>query len=81
VTIIQILGVGCARCAKLFENAREAVRESGVEATVQKVSDLDEILAFGVIALPALVINGTVRVSGRVPSPLEIQKLLDDERN
>jgi small redox-active disulfide protein 2 len=74
--LIQVLGPGCAKCEKLKHNAEEAVTQSGVEATVEKITDINVITGFGVIMTPALAIDGEVKVVGKVPSPDEIAKLL-----
>ncbi len=74
--LIQVLGTGCAKCEKLKKNAEAAVCSSGVEATVEKVDDINEITGFGVMMTPALAIDGEVKVVGKVPSPEEIEKLL-----
>ena len=74
--LIQILGTGCAKCEKLKHNAEEAVTQSGVEATVEKITDINEITSFGVMMTPALAIDGEVKLVGKVPSPDEIAKLL-----
>lgn len=73
---VQILGTGCPKCKKLAELATKAVAESGVEAEVVKVDDMNEILAFGVMMTPALAVDGTVKVVGKVPSVDEIKKLI-----
>ncbi len=73
---IQILGTGCAKCAKLRENAEAAVRESGVQATVEKVEDINEITSFGVLMTPALAIDGEVKLVGKVATPEQIKELL-----
>jgi small redox-active disulfide protein 2 len=73
---IQVLGPGCPRCRRLAENAEAAVREAGLPCEVEKVTDLDEMLAFGILATPALVVDGEVKVSGKVLSPDEIRGLL-----
>ena len=73
--LVQVLGPGCAKCEKLKQNAEEAVQQSGVEATVEKVSDINEITSFGVMMTPALVIDGEVKVVGRVPTVDEIKGL------
>lgn len=75
--LVQILGPGCAKCEKLKHNAEEAVKLSGVEATVEKITDINVITGFGVMMTPALVVDGEVKLVGRVPSPPEIQKLLE----
>lgn len=73
---IQILGTGCAKCKTLAENAKKAVELSGVEAEIEKVEDIKEIMKFNVLMTPGLVINGEVKVAGRVPSPEDIKKLI-----
>lgn len=75
--LIQVLGTGCAKCAKLKENAEEAVRQSGIEATVEKVEDINQITDFGVMMTPALVVNGEVKLVGKLASPEEIAKVLE----
>ena len=68
--LIQVLGPGCPRCEKLKKNAEDAVKQAGVEAIVEKVTDIN------VIMTPALVIDGEVKVVGKVATAEEIQKLL-----
>ena len=74
--VIQVLGPGCAKCAKLKETAETAVQESGVEATVEKITDINVITGFGVMMTPALAIDGEVKIVGKVPSTDEIKALL-----
>ena len=74
--LVQVLGPGCAKCEKLKHNAEEAVKQSDAEATVEKISDIMQITAFGVMMTPALVIDGEVKVVGKVPSVDEIKNLL-----
>ena len=74
--LIQVLGPGCAKCAKLKENAEAAVRESGVEATVEKITDINVITGFGVMMTPALAIDGEVKVAGNVLGEAELTTLL-----
>lgn len=76
MTKIQILGTGCPKCKKLAENAQAAVESAGVECEVEKVTDINEIMRFGVMLTPALAIDGQVKVVGKVPSPDEIKKML-----
>ena len=76
MTLIQVLGTGCAKCEKLKHNAEEAIQQSGVEATVEKVTDIMEITSFGVMMTPALAIDGEVKAVGKVLSSDDIQKLL-----
>lgn len=74
--LIQVLGPGCAKCEKLKQNVEEAVAQSGVEATVEKVTDINVMMGFGVMLTPALVVDGEVKAVGKVLSPDDIQKLL-----
>lgn len=73
---IEILGMGCANCKKLEENARKAVSESGVDAELVKVEKIEEIMEYGVMSSPAIVIDGQVKASGRIPGVEEIKKWL-----
>lgn len=69
---IKVLGPGCSKCHETEKLVREAVAQAGVEAEVLKVSDFQEMAMLGVFATPAVVIDGTVKVSGRVPTKNEI---------
>lgn len=73
---IQILGTGCPKCKQLAANAEQAVKDTGVEAEIEKVDDLQEIMKFGVMTTPALAIDGEVKSAGRVLSPKDIADLL-----
>ena len=73
---LKVLGPGCARCLTLKERAEAAVKELGIEATVEKVEDINEITGFGVMMTPALVIDGEVKIVGKVASVAEIKGLL-----
>ena len=74
---IQILGMGCPKCKKLYEAAEKAVSELGLEdVQLEKVEKLSEITAMGVMMTPAMAIDGEVTVSGRVPSVEEIKGLI-----
>ncbi|HUL20037.1 MAG TPA: thioredoxin family protein [Thermodesulfobacteriota bacterium] len=63
---IEILGDGCSRCDKFYQNVIQAVKESGKEAEIVKVMDSQKFSSYGVLSLPGLVINGVLKVSGRV---------------
>ena len=76
MTKIQVLGTGCPKCKQLAENAEAAARELGVEYELQKVTQINDIMAFGVMVTPALVIDGQVKVSGKVASPDEVKAWL-----
>jgi small redox-active disulfide protein 2 len=73
---IQILGTGCPKCQKLTENTEAAAKELGMPYQLEKVKDIAQIMAFGVMMTPALAVDGKVKVAGRVPSVDEIKKLL-----
>jgi len=73
---IQILGTGCRKCGLLAETAETAAKELGLTYTLEKVTDLNAIAGFGVMFTPALVVDGEVKLAGRVPSSDEMKKLL-----
>ena len=73
---IQILGTGCAKCEKLAEETKTAAEELNLEYEMEKVTDINKIMSFGVMMTPALVIDGQVKVSGKVPSIDDLKKLL-----
>jgi small redox-active disulfide protein 2 len=74
--LIQILGMGCAKCEKLEERARQAADELKLVYQMEKVKDLQQIMACGVMITPALVVDGVVKVAGKVPGVEDIKKLL-----
>ena len=74
---IQILGPGCPKCRQLAENAQAAVDQYELDFKVEKITDINEIMKFGVMMTPALVIDGQVKVVGKVPSPVEIKQMLE----
>ena len=73
---IQVLGTGCPKCEKLAEVAEAAAKALGIEYELVKVTDITEIITFGVMMTPALAIDGEVKVVGKVPSEDEIKALL-----
>ena len=73
---LLILVTGCAKCAKLYEATEQAAQSLGLQYELEKVTDLKQIMAFGVMTTPALVVNGQVKVSGKVPSVDEIKTML-----
>ena len=75
---LQVLGTGCAACENLAALVARAVDELDIEADLEKVSDLDQILAFDVAATPALVVDGEVRLVGRVPPIAELKKIISE---
>ena len=74
---LQILGTGCPKCKKLAANAEEAVKALGIEYTLEKVTALGDIMKFGVMMTPALVVDGEVKTAGKVPTPNEIKAMLE----
>ncbi len=78
---LLVVGPGCTRCRKLAEAANQAARELGIEYHLEKVSDLNQILALRVMMTPALVVDGTVKVTGRVPSVEELKQILGAARH
>jgi len=73
---IQILGTGCPKCKKLAENAEAAAKSAGVDYTLEKVTDINEIMKFGVMMTPGLAVDGDVKTVGKVPTPADIEKML-----
>lgn len=73
---LQVLGTGCPKCNTLKEHAREALEQSGIDGEIEAVSQINDIMAMGVMMTPALAIEGEVKVSGRVPSVKEICAML-----
>jgi small redox-active disulfide protein 2 len=73
---IKVLGPGCPKCKTLEKLTREVVEDNGFDATISKVSDITEIMRYGVMATPALVVNEKVEIKGRVPSYDEIKEVL-----
>ncbi|MFH1105060.1 MAG: thioredoxin family protein [Actinomycetota bacterium] len=76
---LKVLGIGCANCQTLEKRAREALLQLGVAADVTKVTDFDDIAAYGVMRLPALVVDDKVILAGRVPKTEELVSLLAHE--
>jgi small redox-active disulfide protein 2 len=73
---IEILGTGCPKCKKLIQNAEEAVREMNIDAEILKVTNIDEIMNYGVMMTPALAIDGEVKAAGKVVGKEEIKGIL-----
>ena len=75
---IQILGTGCPKCKKLAENAENAAKAAGIQYELEKVTDINDIMAFGVMMTPALAIDGKVKSCGKLLSSDEIEKILTE---
>lgn len=73
---LQILGTGCPKCKKLAENAEAAAKALGIEYEIEKVTDINEIMKFGVMMTPALAVDGQVKIVGKVASSDEIKQML-----
>jgi small redox-active disulfide protein 2 len=73
---IEILGTGCPKCKKLAENAEIAAKNLGIEYEIEKITDINEIMKFGVMITPALAVDGKVKIAGKVPSPDDIKAML-----
>ena len=73
---IQILGTGCPKCKQLAENAQAAIEQSGLDFEIEKITQLNDIMKFGVMLTPALAIDGEVKASGKILSAEEIKNML-----
>jgi small redox-active disulfide protein 2 len=74
--IIKILGTGCQKCRQLEENTKKAVQSAGIEANIEKVTEIEKIMNYGVMMTPALVVDEIVKSAGKVLSPDEIRKFI-----
>jgi small redox-active disulfide protein 2 len=74
---IQILGTGCAKCHALTAATEKAAQSLGLQCEIEKVTDLKSIMSFGVMTTPALVVDGQVKFSGKVPSVDELKSILN----
>lgn len=73
---VKILGSGCTKCHTLADQTKKAAEELGIEITMEKVTDLAAIMKYGVMSTPALVVDGQVKVSGKVPNLNDIKQML-----
>ncbi len=73
---IKVLGPGCAKCEELMEQTKMAVAELGLDCTITKISDIQEIVSYGVMMTPALIVDGEAKVVGKVPSLDELKRLI-----
>ncbi len=76
MTHIEVLGPGCQKCKVLYEHAEQAARELGLEFEIKKVTDIIAIMGYGVMSTPALVVNGELKLAGRVPSSEQLKGFL-----
>ena len=73
---VQVLGTGCPKCKKLAEAAQAAATELQIKCELEKVTDLQQIMSFGVMMTPALVVDGEIKCMGKIPSHDELKKML-----
>lgn len=78
VTKIQILGTGCSKCKKLTDLAESAAKELELDFEIEKITDINDIMDFGVMGTPGLVVNGIVKSAGKVPTPLAVKRLIKE---
>ncbi|OGS04527.1 MAG: redox-active disulfide protein 2 [Elusimicrobia bacterium RIFCSPHIGHO2_02_FULL_61_10] len=75
---IQVLGMGCAKCNKLYAAADAAAKELGIAYEMEKIDDIGRITEMGVLMTPALAVNGAVKFSARIPGPEELKKIISE---
>ena len=75
---IQILGTGCPKCNQLTQNTEQALRETGIAAEIEKVTDITKIMSFGVMMTPGLAVDGNVKSSGKLLTVDEIKKIIEE---
>ena len=73
---ILVLGPGCVKCVKTYEAIKKVIEETGIDTSLRKVDDIMEIMKYNIMATPAVVVDGVVKIKGYVPSDAEIRKLL-----
>ena len=76
---IQVLGTGCPKCRETVARVRQAVEALGVAAEIEKIEKIQDIMAFGIVATPAVAIDGAVKISGKLPTIEEIKEILRGE--
>ena len=75
---IEVLGMGCAKCNKLYAAADAAAKELGIAYEMEKIDDIGRITEMGVLMTPALAVNGAVKFSARIPGPEELKKIISE---
>lgn len=77
---IQILGMGCPKCARLYAAAEAAARELGIDYEMEKIDDINRITDMGVMMTPALAVNDDVKFAGKIPSTEELKKIISEAK-
>jgi small redox-active disulfide protein 2 len=77
---IQILGMGCAKCNKLYAAAEASAKELGITYEMEKIDDIERIAEMGVMMTPALAVNGEVKFAGRVPGNEDLKKIISEAK-
>jgi small redox-active disulfide protein 2 len=78
---IKVVGTGCASCKKLEESVRTVVAENNIEAEITKISDIMEIAKSGILITPGLIIDGKIKLSGKLPEKSEVEKIILEAKN
>jgi small redox-active disulfide protein 2 len=76
---IKVLGPGCAKCKELYKQTELAIKETGLDATLEKITDIQEITGFGVMMTPALVVDGQVKICGKVPAFDQLKEMINSD--
>ncbi|MCX7995807.1 MAG: thioredoxin family protein [candidate division WOR-3 bacterium] len=76
---IKILGPGCPRCQEVAKRTKEVVEEMKIEANIEKITDLKKIMEYKILSTPGLVINGKVKISGKIPTKSQIKEFIEEE--
>lgn len=76
MSIIQVLGPGCPKCQTLYERTKQAAEELGRPCEIEKITDIEKIVGFGVLSTPALVVDGALKFQGRVPTVEQLKEIL-----
>jgi len=77
---IEILGTGCPKCKKLNELTKEVIQELGVSAEIKKITNINDIIDYGVMVTPAIVIDGDVKIAGKIPGKQEITDWINEKK-
>ena len=74
---VKVLGPGCAKCKKAYQVVEKVIKDNNLDVTLTKVDDLMEMMSYNILSTPAIVVDGEVKIKGRVPSENEVKVLLD----